>query len=140
LANPTPLVRLELSGGRWLLLHLASVNQQLALSDMQPAQTDDEGKIRFRDWLAMLDDACEEKSWKGSVGDGLAIHELEMFVTRWLVATENMAFPLATDSDSETPSAEPLSEAQTADQSPSSTPSSSRSSTRRKAGASRRGK
>lgn len=118
---PTPVVKLDLPNGRWLRMHLATVNQQLEVSDLPaiPPGDDESFKARYREWLSLLDEACEETSWHGRVGDGLALSEVQPTLERWLVLTEDDAFPLASESDSGTSSAEPLSEAPTADPSPS---------------------
>jgi hypothetical protein len=104
-------------GKRWLRLHLATVRQQLDLADMQPIASNDSDGLRKRygDWLDMLEAARNETSWGGNVGDGVALGELQVLVERWLMATEEAAIPLASESDSDTISAEPLSAEQTAE-------------------------
>lgn len=139
MAPVTPLARVELANGRWLRLHLASVSQQLEIDGADTPTTNAGWRELFEKYLVWLDEACEETSWDGKVGDGIALNELTTVVTHWLHATEEVAFPLAQESGSETKSAEQPSEEPTAEHSQSNTPPSSKSSTQRANGRSRRG-
>lgn len=108
-APATPLATVTLPDGRWLRLHVASINQQLLIDGNSKAT-----KANARLWYDELRRSVVETSWGGDVGDGLGMHELLAVVNRWMVATEDVALPLASGSDSETTPSEPDSPKPTA--------------------------
>ncbi|HET7128933.1 MAG TPA: hypothetical protein VFJ93_07655 [Gaiellaceae bacterium] len=123
----TPTIRVVLEDGRWLRLHMPTVNQQLELDAMPVPETQADGRARIETLIGWLRDACDSKSWEGDVGDGLTLQDLNRLVHRWMSQAQDDAFPFDSESSSETPSAEPPSEEQTAVQSRSRSRRSSKS-------------